>query len=96
MRHRAKPDSNAKEITAALRQAGWVVRTIKTPTDLAILWPATQWMAFAEIKRDAKAPYTKLQEAIRAEGWPFVTLASLDDVEQVTRMVRFDEPWRPR
>ena len=85
MRHAARVDVNQAEICAALRAAGAYVYIIGLPVDLLVGFQGRTYLM--EIKRDAKARKTNLQEDFFYR-WVGGTLCRIDSVDAALRMIK--------
>lgn len=84
MRYAARVDQNKDQIVSALRAAGAYVWDLKLPVDLLVGYAGRT--VLVEIKRDGKAPLTKLQRQF-FEEWTGGTLARIDSPEAALRMI---------
>ena len=83
-RYALRKDVNEPEIVAALRAAGAYVYIIGLPVDLLVGYKGHTFLM--EIKRDAKARKTNLQEDFFYR-WTGGTLCRIDSVEAALRML---------
>ena len=83
----ARADSNRNEIAAVFRAEGWVVHDLRTPVDLLVGKSGVTLLV--EVKRDAKARYTKAQENFLSTwtGGPVLTIRTAEDAKTAARMV---------
>ena len=85
MRRAARVDENQAAIVSALRAAGAYVFIIGLPVDLLVGYKGHTYLV--EIKRDAKARKTNLQEDFFYR-WTGGTLCRIDSVEAALRMLK--------
>jgi hypothetical protein len=76
-RYSVSLDANQGEIVAALRQVGARVLLINGTID-ALVW-FRKGLYLVDFKSGPKAPRTKAQRALVAEGWPLVFWSSVDE-----------------
>jgi len=81
MRWAAKVDRNHNEITQTLRKLGWRCIYLKTPCDLLICRGGQ--VRLVEIKRDAKAPLTKVQKDLLADGFPLHVVRTVAEASEI-------------
>lgn len=79
-------DGNHRQVADALRDLGWqVIDTSRLPhfVDLVCWHTGRQSLRLVEVKDGKAAAHTKAQERLIGQGWPIVTVRTVDDVAKL-------------